>query len=116
MYVASGYVVQGAKVLPTWLLVTYFLQECGDLCLSPVGLSSMTKLAPPRFVGQVMGLWFLALALGNNLAGQLSGEYDAHNLQSLPELFLKIFWWSFAAAAIMLLLTPLIRRLLGGVR
>ena len=42
-----------------------------------------------------MGLWFLALALGNNLAGQLSGEYDAHNLQSLPELFLKIFWWSF---------------------
>jgi POT family proton-dependent oligopeptide transporter len=116
MYVASGYVVQGAKVLPTWLLVTYFLQECGDLCLSPVGLSSMTKLAPPRFVGQVMGLWFLALALGNNLAGQLSGEYDAHNLQSLPALFLKIFWWSFIAAAIMLLATPLIRRLLGGVK
>ena len=116
MYVASGYVVKGAKILPTWLLVTYFLQECGDLCLSPVGLSSMTKLAPPRFVGQVMGLWFLALALGNNLAGQLSGEYDAHNLQSLPALFLKIFWWSFAAAVIMLLVTPLIRRLLGGVR
>jgi POT family proton-dependent oligopeptide transporter len=116
MYVASGYVVQGAKILPTWLLVTYFLQECGDLCLSPVGLSSMTKLAPPRFVGQVMGLWFLALALGNNLAGQLSGEYDAHNLQSLPELFLKIFWWSFGAAVIMLLVTPLVRRLLGGVR
>jgi proton-dependent oligopeptide transporter, POT family len=116
MYVASGYVVKGAKILPTWLLVTYFLQECGDLCLSPVGLSSMTKLAPPRFVGQVMGLWFLALALGNNLAGQLSGEYDASNLQSLPALFLKIFWWSFGAAAIMLLLTPLIRRLLGGVK
>jgi len=56
------------------------------------------------------------LALGNNLAGQLSGEYDAHNLQSLPALFLKIFWWSFVAAAIMLLATPLIRRLLGGVR
>ena len=51
MYVASGYVVAGVKVLPTWLLVAYFLQECGDLCLSPVGLSSMTKLAPPRFVG-----------------------------------------------------------------
>jgi len=116
MYVASGYVVAGTKVLPTWLLLTYFLQECGDLCLSPVGLSSMTKLAPPRFVGQVMGLWFLALALGNNLAGQLSGEYDARNLHSLPELFLKIFWWSFIAAAIMLLLTPTVRRLMGGVR
>jgi hypothetical protein len=50
----------------------------------------MTKLAPPRFVGQVMGLWFLALALGNNLAGQLSGEYDAANLGSLPGLFPKI--------------------------
>jgi len=44
----------------------------------------MTKLAPPRFVGQVMGLWFLALALGNNLAGQLSGEYDAANLTLCP--------------------------------
>jgi POT family proton-dependent oligopeptide transporter len=116
MYVASGYVVAGTKVLPTWLLLTYFLQECGDLCLSPVGLSSMTKLAPPRFVGQVMGLWFLALALGNNLAGQLSGEYDAQNLQSLPVLFLKIFWWSAVAAAIMLLLTPTVRRLMGGMK
>ncbi|MBV8341605.1 MAG: MFS transporter, partial [Gammaproteobacteria bacterium] len=97
-------------------LLTYFLHECGDLCLSPVGLSSMTKLAPRRFVGQVMGLWFLAVALGNNLAGQLSGQYDATRLQSLPELFLRIFWWSLIAAAVMLILTPTVRRLMGGVR
>jgi proton-dependent oligopeptide transporter, POT family len=116
MYFASRYVVGGAQVSPLWLLVTYFLQECGDLCLSPVGLSSMTKLAPPRFVGQVMGLWFLALALGNNLAGQLSGEYDAANLSSLPGLFLKICGWSLASAAVMALLTPSIKRLMGGVR
>jgi len=116
MYVASQYVLGGGQVAPTWLLVTYFLQECGDLCLSPVGLSSMTKLAPPRFVGQVMGLWFLAIALGNNLAGQLSGEYNAANLTSLPALFLKICWWSLASAAVMALLTPLMRRLMGGVR
>ena len=116
MYVAAGHVVAGAKVLPTWLLLTYFLQECGDLCLSPVGLSSMTKLAPPRFVGQVMGLWFLALALGNNLAGQLSGEYDARDLQSLPALFLKIAGGSLIAAVIMLALTPTVRRLMGGVK
>jgi proton-dependent oligopeptide transporter, POT family len=115
MFFASRYVV-GVQVSPLWLLVTYFLQECGDLCLSPVGLSSMTKLAPPRFVGQVMGLWFLALALGNNLAGQLSGEYDAANLSSLPGLFLKICGWSLASAAVMVLLTPLIKRLMGGVR
>ena len=116
MYAASGYVVAGAKVLPTWLLLTYFLQECGDLCLSPVGLSSMTKLAPPRFVGQVMGLWFLALALGNNLAGQLSGEYDARDLQSLPALFLKIAGGTLLTAVIMLALTPTVRRLMGGVK
>jgi proton-dependent oligopeptide transporter, POT family len=116
MFFASRYVVGGVQVSPMWLLVTYFLQECGDLCLSPVGLSSMTKLAPTRFVGQVMGLWFLALALGNNLAGQLSGEYDAANLSSLPGLFLKICGWSLASAAVMVLLTPLIKRLMGGVR
>ena len=116
MFFASRYVLGGMQVSPMWLLVTYFLQECGDLCLSPVGLSSMTKLAPTRFVGQVMGLWFLALALGNNLAGQLSGEYDAANLSSLPGLFLKICGWSLASAAVMVLLTPLIKRLMGGVR
>jgi len=116
MYVASGFVVAGQKVLPTWLLLTYFLQECGDLCLSPVGLSSMTKLAPPRYAGQVMGLWFLALALGNNLAGQLSGEYDAGDLHSLPALFLKIAGYALAAAVMMLLLTPALRRLMGGVK
>jgi proton-dependent oligopeptide transporter, POT family len=116
LYVASGYVMTGIKVLPTWLLLAYFLQECGDLCLSPVGLSSMTKLAPPRFVGQVMGLWFLALALGNNMAGQLSGEYDARHLSSLPALFLKIATGALIAAAIMLALTPWVRRLMGGVK
>ncbi|MFZ1097912.1 MAG: peptide MFS transporter [Steroidobacteraceae bacterium] len=116
LYVASGYVVAGVRVLPTWLLGAYFLQECGDLCLSPVGLSAMTKLAPPRFVGQVMGMWFLALALGDNLAGQLSGQYDAHDLHTLPALFLKIACGSLIAAAIMLLLTPAVRRLMGGVK
>jgi POT family proton-dependent oligopeptide transporter len=116
MYVASGYVVAGEKVLPSWLLLSYFLQECGDLCLSPVGLSAMTKLAPPRFAGQVMGLWFLALALGNNLAGQLSGQYDARDLHSLPALFLKIAGYSVVAAAIMLWLTPALRRLTAGMK
>jgi len=116
LYVASGYVLAGVKVLPTWLLGAYLLQECGDLCLSPVGLSSMTKLAPPRFAGQVMGVWFLALALGNNMAGQLSGEYDARDLSSLPALFLKIALGALGAAAVMALLTPAMKRLMGGVQ
>jgi proton-dependent oligopeptide transporter, POT family len=114
MIVASKLVVSGHKVSPAWLLFTYLLQECGDLCLSPVGLSSMTKLAPRRYVSQVMGVWFLALALGNNLAGQLSRQYDAANLQSLPALFLEIFWWTLGAAILMYWLSPRLERLIKG--
>jgi POT family proton-dependent oligopeptide transporter len=116
MVVASHLVVAGSIVAPTWLLLTYLLQEWGDLCLSPVGLSTMTKLAPTRYAGQVMGLWFLALALGNNLAGQLSEEYDATDLASLPHLFSKIALWSFACAGVLLALTPFMKRLMGEVR
>jgi POT family proton-dependent oligopeptide transporter len=116
MYLASLHVIAGEKVLPTWLIFTYLLHTLGELCLSPVGLSSMTKLAPPRFVGQVMGLWFLSLALGDNLAGQLSGEFDSSNLLSLPGLFLKIFWWGTIGGGAMLLLSPVLKRLMTGVR
>ena len=116
MYVAAQRVLAGRLVLPTWLVVTYFLHTCGELCLSPVGLSTMSKLAPPRFVGQAMGVWFLSLALGGNLAGQLTGQYDSSHLESLPTLFLRIFAYGMVAGAIMLLLTPLLRRMMAGVR
>ena len=115
MYFAAQRVLAGHLVLPTWLVLTYFLHTCGELCLSPVGLSNMSKLAPPRFVGQVMGMWFLSLALGGNLAGQLSGQYDASHLESLPALFLRIFWYGAIAGVVMLLLTPLLRRMTAGV-
>jgi proton-dependent oligopeptide transporter, POT family len=116
MYVAATYVVAdpGVKVLPTWLVLCYLVQMWGDLCLAPVGLSSMTKLAAPRFVGQIMGMWFLSVALGNNLAGLLATDYDASNLASLPALFLKIFAWGAVGAVVMLLLTPRLKRLMGG--
>jgi proton-dependent oligopeptide transporter, POT family len=116
MYLASLHVIAGVKVLPTWLVLTYLLHSLGELCLSPVGLSSMTKLAPNRYVGQVMGLWFVSLALGDNLAGQFSGEYDSTNLLSLPGLFLKLFWWGALGGGVMLLLNPLLKRLMAGVR
>jgi proton-dependent oligopeptide transporter, POT family len=115
MYVASLYVIAGQKVWPTWLIFTYLLHTLGELCLSPVGLSSMTKLAPTRFMGQVMGLWFVSMALGDNLAGQLSSQYDSGNLLSLPGLFLEIFWLGAIGGAVMLLLTPWLKRLMGGV-
>jgi len=116
MYVAAQRVLAGMLVLPTWLICTYFLHTCGELCISPVGLSTMSKLAPPRFVGQAMGVWFLSLALGGNLAGQLTGQYDASHLESLPALFLRIFAYGVIAGAVMLLLAPLLKRMMSGVR
>jgi POT family proton-dependent oligopeptide transporter len=75
----------------------------------------MSKLAPQRFVGQAMGVWFLSLALGGNLAGQLTGQYDASHLDSLPALFLRIFWYGLIAGVVMLLITPLVKRMMAGV-
>jgi POT family proton-dependent oligopeptide transporter len=115
MYLAARHVLRGELVLPTWLVLTYLLHTFAELCLSPVGLSYFSKLAPARFVGQIMGVWFLSLALGSNLAGQLSGTYDPSHLESLPGLFLKIFWYGIIAGVVMLLLTPVVRRMMAGV-
>ncbi len=116
MYFAAGRVLAGHRVLSTWLICAYFLHVCGEMCISPVGLSNMSKLVPPRFVGQAMGMWFLSLALGGILAGQLTGQYDASHLESLPALFLRIFWYGVIAGVAMLLLTPLAQRLMAGVK
>ena len=116
MLFAAHHVLAGEHVLPTWLICTYFLHTLGELSLSPVGLSYMSKLTPPRFVGQVMGMWFLSLALGANLAGQLSGTIDTSHMDSLPGLYSQIFWYCVVAGAVMLLLTPLVKRLMAGVK
>jgi POT family proton-dependent oligopeptide transporter len=116
MYAASTYVLGGQKVLPTWLAACYFVQMCGDLCLGPVGLSSMTKLASPRFAGQVMGVWFLSLALGNNLAGLLAAGNEATSLASLPAYFLKMFGWGALSGLALVILAPLLKRWMAGVQ
>ncbi len=116
MFLAARYVVMGEQVLPTWLMLTYLLHTFGELCLSPVGLSSMTKLAPARFVGQVMGLWFLATAIGNNLAGQFAGEIDPNNLPAMPGEFLDLFWWGAISGAVLLVLSPFIKKMMAGVK
>jgi POT family proton-dependent oligopeptide transporter len=116
MYLAALRVLHGDKVSPLWLIVAYFFTACGELCLSPVGLSATTKLAPARFAAQTMGLFFLTLALGSFLAGLLSGAYNAQHLETLPALYLKLFWWTGASGAVMLLITPPVKRLMVGVR
>jgi POT family proton-dependent oligopeptide transporter len=115
MYAASTRVLAGHKVLPTWLVLSYGVQMCGDLCLGPVGLSSMTKLAAPRVAGQVMGIWFLSLALGNDLAGQFAAGYDASNIASMPALLLRTVGWCMIGGVLMLLLSRPLKRLMAGV-
>src|ERR1700745_3097065 len=110
MSLASVRALGGTQVLPPWLTLAYLLHTFGELSLSPVGLSYMSKLAPPRFTGQVMGMWFLSMALGSNLAGQLTGQYDASHLESLPALFMKMFWYGVIGGVVMLLLTPFVKR------
>lgn len=116
MYFASIRVLAGTRVLPTWLIACYFVQMCGDLCLGPVGLSSMTKLAAPRFVGQVMGIWFLSIALGDNLAGLFAAGRDATSLATLPAYFLKMFAWGALGGLGILLLRPWLKRWMAGAR
>ena len=117
MYFATQYVVKGEQVLPTWLILTYMFHTWGELCLSPVGLSSMSKLVPHRFVGQALGVWFLATAIGNNnLAGQIAGEFDGSNVAAMPHQYLGIFWWGLIGGAVMFAITPFAKRLMGGVK
>lgn len=75
------------KVSALWLTCSYFFQTVGELCLSPVGLSSMTKLSPRRYVGQMMGIWFLASAVGNLIGGLVGGHVDPEKLEQMPTLF-----------------------------
>ena len=104
------------KVSPLWLVSLFFLQTVGEMLLSPVGLSTMTKLAPHRLVGLVMGIWFLAAALGNKLAGVLAGEFKSEN----PAELATFFWHQAIAVGVATLLlfalVPWVKKLMGGVR
>ncbi len=100
-------------VSPAWLIVTYFFHTCGELCLSPVGLSSMTKLAPPNRVSQMMGIWFVAAALGNLFAGLAAGL-------GLEALAPSSLFWTVAliiggGGVVALLMAPPVKKLMGDV-
>jgi POT family proton-dependent oligopeptide transporter len=112
LIVAANLAAQGVQVSPMWLTVTYFLHTCGELCLSPVGLSAMTKLAPARICGLMMGVWFLATSVGNFIAGRLAGFYEA---MPLSELFGSITLFGIVPGIVLLLAAPAIKRLMGGV-
>ena len=102
----------GNQVSPMWLIVVYLLHTAGELCLSPVGLSAMTKLAPARIAGLMMGVWFLATSVGNFIAGRLAGYYEA---MPLPNLFTSIALFGIGAGVLLLLFSPVIKKGRGGV-
>jgi len=103
----------GAQVGVWWLTGTYFLQTLGELCLSPVGLSAMSKLAPDRAAGFMMGIWFLATSVGNWLAGKAASLYSS---MPLPTLFGTVAAVTIAAAVVLALLIKPTVRLMSGVK
>lgn len=109
----SSRAVEGAMVAPWWLLMTYFFHTSGELCLSPVGLSAMTKLAPARVGGFLMGVWFLSISAGNYLGGRMASLYEA---LPLPSLFGAVAGFALAAAVLLAFLVRPICRLMGGVK
>ncbi|MBA8888526.1 POT family proton-dependent oligopeptide transporter [Dokdonella fugitiva] len=117
---ALTYLVDAHSKIPFWtLFMVYVIQSVGELCLSPVGLSMVTKLAPPRYVGFAMGGWFLSIANGNNMSGVfaawVSGETGMTTGSALSGYTLG-FWALAGAGVVLFLIAPLIQKLMHGVR
>jgi POT family proton-dependent oligopeptide transporter len=110
--------VQG--LIPFWPLATcYLFQSVGELCLSPIGLSMVTKLAPPRLVGLGLGGWFLSTALGGNLSGMLASHISgATGMTAASALsgFTFCFYVLAGSGVLLLLISPLVNRLMHGVK
>jgi POT family proton-dependent oligopeptide transporter len=108
----ATYTDGGNRVSVNWLLTTYFLHTVGELCLSPVGLSVVTKLSPQKLVGQMMGIWFMGTALGNLIAGLAAGF-----METLPvsQLFGAVFLFTAGAGLVLALFAGPLRRLMSGI-
>ncbi|AMW04316.1 peptide MFS transporter [Gemmatimonas phototrophica] len=118
VFAANKVVAGGGSVLvsPWWLIFSYLFQTWGELCLSPVGLSSMTKLAPRRYVGQMMGIWFLAASVGNLVAGLVGGHVDPSKLEQTPAVFSGTAIALFVSTAILLAMVIPIRKMMANVK
>lgn len=116
MVIAANIVSQGGKAMPYLLALTYLLHTYGELCLSPVGLSFVTKLAPARYVSQMMGVWFLATSVGNLSAGLLAGMFETDNVAAMPGQYLQFVYFICGAGVLLLLLSKPVKKLMGGVK
>jgi POT family proton-dependent oligopeptide transporter len=112
--------VDARNMIPFWpLAACYLVQTVAELCLSPIGLSMVTKLAPPAMVGATMGAWFMSIALGNKLAGNLAAEISGETGMTVTSAlsgFSFSFYLLIGAGVLMFLVAPLINRLMHGVR
>ena len=112
MIMASGFIVMffaaqiaagGGKAPAFLLIMTYFLHTVGELCLSPISLSAVSKLSPRRYIGQMMGVFVLTYSIGNIIAGLLAGGFDSNNVAEMPNLFLQIVTFSVGIGAVILI-------------
>jgi POT family proton-dependent oligopeptide transporter len=112
--------VDGNGLIPMWpLVLCYVLQSIGELCLSPIGLSMVTKLAPVRYVGLAMGAWFLSVATGANLSGLLAGEISGETGMTVASAlagFSFSFYLLLGAGILLILISPFINKLMHGVK
>jgi len=115
LFVPAVMLTAQGRVSFWWLVGLYFLEVCGEMCLSPVGLSTVTKLSPPKLVGIMMGVWFLAASFGSKLAGYLSGFFVDNNALQLTKLYGGIAGGLLLGAGLLALLTPSIKKLMGRV-
>ena len=113
MWIAASLIQDGGQVLPTWLLLTYLFHTTGELCLSPIGLSATSKLAPRRYYSQMMGMWFMGAALGNLLAGLIAGEFSGDNVAAFPERYRQIVIFCAVTTVAFLIATPFLKRMSG---
>lgn len=111
MSVANELAKDGSLISPLWLVLVYLFHTLGELCLSPVGLSMITKLAPAKLVSMMMGLWFGSIALANYMAGILEALLERVGLELFP--FLTIT--SSTAGLLLLLLSPILKKMMKGV-
>jgi len=110
---AASMSAQGVLVSSWWLTGTYFLHTIGELCLSPVGLSAMTKLAPARIGGLMMGMWFVSISIGDYLAGKAASVYES---MPLDKLFGTVALFAVIGAVVMALMVRPTVRLMSGVK
>ncbi|HKZ78369.1 MAG TPA: peptide MFS transporter [Pyrinomonadaceae bacterium] len=115
LLVPGAALTASGRISPLWLVGLYFLEVVGEMCLSPVGLSTVTKLSPAKLVGIMMGVWFLAASFGSKLAGYLSGFFVVDNAGTLVRLYGGIAAGLLVSAAVLALLTPKVKKLMGTV-